>query len=85
MTDVSDRVMQQAIIKELAEAVIIQAVRDLRSKRLEQQLSAALWLAGPDLPLWLAVAFNDDPEGLTDAGLLALTNGRLKKDKRLLK
>ena len=74
-----DLEVQRGIIKDLAAAVIIQALRDLKNWRYELQLDAALWLAGSDLPLWLAAALDDDPEGLTNAGINALTSGRINE------
>ena len=65
-----------AIIRELAQAVVVQALRDLKSKRIEEQLDAALWIAGDDLPIWLAAAIDDDPDNLRDHGVKTLTRGR---------
>ena len=76
---IKDPEVEQAVIKDLAEAVIIQAVKDLKNSRYEQQLDAFYFLAGDDLPMWLAVALDDNPDVLTNAGVNALASGRIKK------
>jgi len=73
-----------AILKDLAGAVMTQAVRDLGSRRLEVQLDAAFWLAGPDLPIWLAAAIGEDPHDLKNAGLAMLGRGRQALSKRAI-
>lgn len=62
--------------RELAQGVVLQAFEDLQSGRIEQRLSAALWLAGNDLPFWLAAAIGGDPYDMQDAGVNALSAGR---------
>ena len=73
-----------AIIRQIAEDVLVQAIRDLKSADLIMQLDAAFWLAGPDLPLWLAVVLDDDPHDLKNAGLAMLGRGRQALSKRAI-
>jgi len=73
-----------AILRDMAQAVINQAITDIKDRRIQVQLSAALFLSGPDLPIWLAAAIGEDPKELKEAGLTALTSGVLKKDKKRL-
>lgn len=80
----NDPVVCGGILKDLATAVLFQALRDLKNKRPEVQLDAALFLASDDATLWMAVAQDDDPDNLQDAGVIALSTGRIKNNKRLL-
>jgi hypothetical protein len=72
----NDPDISAAVIKELASAMIDQAVRDLRSKFVEKQFDAAVFLAGPNLPLWLGAAIEEDPTELINSGVELLIKGR---------
>ena len=76
---IKDPEVEQAILKDLANAVCNQAVKDLKKGQIEYQLDAALWLTGDDLPVWLAAALDDDPDNLKCAGINALTSGRINE------
>ena len=71
-----DPIKGPAIIKDLAQAVINQAVRDLINNRYELQLDAVYFLAGDSLPPWLAAAIGENPGELIDAGVNMLANAR---------
>ena len=46
------RVHECAALRELARAIIAQAVRDLQARNPVKQLDALLWLSGDDFPVW---------------------------------
>ncbi|MDZ4159475.1 MAG: hypothetical protein U1B80_06775 [Anaerolineaceae bacterium] len=71
--------LQRVIVQELAQSVVLQAIADLKSRKVEESLDAALWLAGDNFPLWLACALDGDPEQLQRAGIRLLTSGKLPK------
>ncbi len=55
-------------IRQLASAVIVQAIRDYRGEDKLAALDAAVFLAGPDAPLWLeGLGLNADPVVLVTA------------------
>ena len=83
MFSVKDPEINRAIVCDIAEAVLMQAVRDMKGKQYELQLDAFYFLSGPDLPVWLAAVYGDDPEELQDAGLSALSSGRIGELKRI--
>jgi len=61
----------------LMASVYTQAVRDARGGELPQALDAALWLSGPDAPIYLeAVGLDVDP-------LAILISGRARKLSRI--
>jgi hypothetical protein len=78
----NDQVIGPAILKDLAEAVLVQAVRDLKNRRYELQLDAFYFLAGDNLPVWLAAAIGEDPRELENSGVEMLASGRANELKR---
>lgn len=83
MFSVKDPEVNRAIVRDVAAAVLLQALRDVKSPRYELQLDAFYFLSGDDLPVWLAAAYEDDPENLQDAGIHALSSGRIGELKKV--
>jgi hypothetical protein len=77
-----DQVIGPAILKDLAAAVLTQAVKDIKARKYTDQIDAFYFLAGDDCPVWLAAAIGEDPAELKNAGVEMLASGGINELKR---
>jgi hypothetical protein len=74
------RVHECAAVRELARALIAQALRDLQSHDPVKKLDALMWLTGDDFPIWadaMAAPFMDPYKMLSMGSAKRLTERRM--------
>jgi len=69
------------IVKDLVRGVLKIAIKDLGNEKPEIALDAAVFLAGPELPYFLAVAIDEDIDSLRDSGCKLLAGVQNENEK----